>query len=68
MGIRAVPGRAGRIDLQDFTQMAFESVLRASEIKKLPPGKIRGPLIFGIIWWPDGVPAPEGPISTPRGR
>lgn len=68
MGINPKSARAGRIELQDFTQVAFEAVLRASEVKKLPPNKIPGPIIFGIIWWPDGIPAPDGQIGAPRGR
>ena len=66
MGINPKSARAGRIELQDFTQLAFEAVVRASEAKKLPPSRIRGPIIFGIIWWPDGIPVPEAGIGSPR--
>jgi hypothetical protein len=56
--------RAVQIQLDEFTQLAFESVLRASEGRKLPPSKLPGPIIFGIIWWPEGVPGP-GVIAPP---
>lgn len=68
MGISPKSARAARIELQDFTQVAFEAVIRASEAKKLAPNKIHGPIIFGIIWWPEGIPVPEGQIGAPRGR
>ncbi len=58
--------RAARIQLDEFTQLAFESVLRASELRRLPANKFPGPIIFGIIWWPEGLPTPGGAIGAPR--
>jgi hypothetical protein len=55
------------INLEEFTQLAFESVLRAGEARKLPPGKFPGPIIFGIIWWPEGIPAPAA-FEAPRSQ
>lgn len=57
---------ATAIELEEFTQLAFEAVLRASEARKLPPYRLPGPIIFGLIWWPDGIPTPEGAIGAPR--
>jgi hypothetical protein len=34
--------RAARISLDEFTQLTFQSVLRASELHKLPPNRFPG--------------------------
>ena len=57
-----------RIDLDQFTQLAFEAVLRAGAARKLPPGKFPGPIIFGIIWWPEGVPSPGVAFEAPSSK
>jgi hypothetical protein len=57
--------RAAQIQLDEFTQLAFEAVLRATDARKLPPTKFPGPIIFGIIWWPEGVPSPGAGIGGP---
>ena len=54
------------INLEQFTQLTFESVLRAMEARKLPPTKFPGPIIFGIIWWPEGIAAPGVGLEAPR--
>jgi hypothetical protein len=66
MAAAARSTRATRIPLDEFTQLAFESVIRASELRKLPPNRFPGPIIFGIIWWPQGLPSPGGAIGSPR--
>ena len=58
--------RAARISLDEFTQLTFQSVLRASELHKLPPNRFPGPIIFGIIWWPQGMTPPGAGIGAPR--
>jgi hypothetical protein len=44
--------------------------MRAAEARKVEHGVDRdklvlGPIIYGIIWWPEGLPGGEGPIFAP---
>jgi hypothetical protein len=57
------------ISVDDFAEATFKAVMRAAEARKLEPGDDRqklilGPIIYGIIWWPEGFPG-EGPIIAP---
>jgi uncharacterized membrane protein len=59
--------RPGSISVDEFTEATFKAVLRASEARKAAHGADRqdfkpGPIIYGIIWWPEGGPGGEGPI------
>jgi hypothetical protein len=55
--------------LEEVTQAAFNGVLRALEARKLPIKEFPGPIIVGIIAWPElqrpdlirDVRATEGP-------
>jgi hypothetical protein len=53
----AVPVRIG---VEEFTEVTFNAVLRAVEAQKFP----RGPIIYGIIYMPEGLPAEA--IQAPR--
>jgi len=39
--------------LEEVTQAAFNGVLRALEARKLPIQRFPGPIIIGIIAWPE---------------
>ena len=65
----------GQISVEEFTEATFTSVMRAFEASKefrsanenvLNPG----PIIFGIIFWPEGGPGPGTgptiPVDPPR--
>ena len=43
--------RASTIDLAEFTETVAASLLRASQVRKRP----FGPILVGIIWWPEGM-------------
>jgi hypothetical protein len=45
--------RAPSIALEEVTNAAFNGVLRALEVRKLPLEKFPGPIIVGIVAWPD---------------
>jgi hypothetical protein len=49
---------AQRIAVEDFTQAAFEGVLRAIEARNVEERQRLpfGPIIYGIIWDPDFQP------------
>jgi hypothetical protein len=41
------------IALEQVTEAAFNGVLRALEARKLPIQKFPGPILIGIIAWPE---------------
>ncbi len=45
--------QASQIALEEVTQAAFNGVLRALEARKLPLEKFPGPILVGIIAWPE---------------
>jgi hypothetical protein len=45
--------------LEEVTQAAFNGVLRALEARKLPINKWPGPILIGIIAWPE---LPQGGV------
>lgn len=42
-----------QIALEEVTQAAFNGVLRALEARKLPLERFPGPILIGIIAWPE---------------
>ena len=48
----APPRQAPSVALEEVTQAAFNGVLRALEARKLPIQKFPGPILIGIIAWP----------------
>jgi hypothetical protein len=48
-----MPEEASRTALEEVTQAAFSGVLRALEARKLAPERFPGPIIIGIIAWPE---------------
>jgi len=54
---------AARISVDDLVEATTAGVMRALDARRQPAGPdipgIRGPILWGIIWWPN---APEGPI------
>ena len=48
----APPRQAPSVALEEVTQAAFNGVLRALETRKLPIQKFPGPILIGIIAWP----------------
>lgn len=49
----APPRQASSLALEEVTQAAFNGVLRVLETRKLPIEKWPGPIIVGIIAWPE---------------
>lgn len=47
------------IAFDDFTQSVTSAILRASQARKIRVG----PILVGIIWWPDGLD--KGSIRLP---
>jgi hypothetical protein len=45
--------RAERISVDHLTQAAFSGVLRALEERGLEPAQFPGPILVGIIAWPE---------------
>ena len=60
---------AARINFAEFTEAVTAALLRAGEARKRP----FGPILIGIIWWPEGLePGPlrgqvGGPLATRAG-
>jgi hypothetical protein len=50
MADRQVEPRFANITVEDFAEATFRSVLRALEARERP----FGPIIYGIIAWPEG--------------
>ena len=46
------PSIPARIGVEEFAEVTFNAVLRAVEAQKFP----RGPIIYGIIYMPEGLP------------
>jgi hypothetical protein len=44
---------ASQVALEEVTQAAFNGVLRALEARKLPLERFPGPILIGIIAWPE---------------
>lgn len=42
-----------RVAVEELTASAFSGVLRALEVRKLPIDQFPGPILVGIIWWPE---------------
>jgi hypothetical protein len=49
----APPRQAPSVALEEVTQAAFNGVLRALETRKIPIEKWPGPILVGIIAWPE---------------
>lgn len=49
----APPRQAPSVALEEVTSAAFNGVLRALEVHKLPLRKFPGPILIGIIAWPE---------------
>jgi hypothetical protein len=49
----APPRQASGLALEEVTQAAFNGVLRALETRKIPIEKWPGPILVGIIAWPE---------------
>ena len=44
------------LPLEEVTNAAFSGVLRALEARKVPIGRFPGPIIVGIVAWPELQP------------
>lgn len=42
-----------RVSLEEVTSAAFSGVLRALEARQLKPDQFPGPILVGIIAWPE---------------
>jgi hypothetical protein len=49
----APPRQAANIALEEVTQAAFNGVLRALQAQKIPVDRWPGPILIGIIAWPE---------------
>jgi hypothetical protein len=49
------------LTVEEFTDAVLGSVATAIERRGLDRPAIRGPIIYGIIWWPE-----LGPARTPQ--
>lgn len=47
-----MPGHS-RVALDDLTEAAFGGVLRALEARNIAPERFPGPILVGIIAWPE---------------
>ena len=58
---------ATHINLAEFTETVTAALLRAAEARKRP----FGPILIGIIWWPEGlepgIPSATGVGPSPLG-
>ena len=50
-----------RISVADFAEATFTAVLRAIDVREVNKTRPFGPIIYGIIAWPDGFPEIIGP-------
>ena len=68
----APPRQAPTVALEEVTSAAFNGVLRALEAHKLPLQKFPGPILIGIIAWPElrqgELFREAGGTGTSRGR
>jgi hypothetical protein len=49
----APPRTAANVALEEVTQAAFNGVLRALKAQKIPVERWPGPILIGIIAWPE---------------
>jgi hypothetical protein len=49
----APPRQASNTALEEVTNAAFNGVLRALEARKLPLERFPGPILIGIVAWPE---------------
>ena len=55
-----------RISVEDFAEATFSSVLRAIEARPQSGRKFPfGPIIYGIIWYPEGLEGVPGQVFQP---
>lgn len=66
----APPRQPSNVALEEVTNAAFNGVLRALEARKLPLEKFPGPILIGIIAWPElrGGEFLKGPAGAPSKR
>lgn len=57
--------KAERISVDQLTEAAFSGVLRALDERKLVPRDFPGPILVGIIAWPE-LSAKANQIEMPR--
>jgi hypothetical protein len=41
------------VEVEALTEAAFAGVLRALDARKMRPEQFPGPILVGIIWWPE---------------
>jgi hypothetical protein len=47
------PAETSQVALEEVTQAAFNGVLRALEARRIPIHKFPGPIVIGLIAWPE---------------
>lgn len=62
-----MPIKSERIAIDQLTQAAFSGVLRALEERELNAREFPGPILVGIIAWPE-LSAKAGQIDVPVQR
>lgn len=45
-----------QVSFADFTETTLSAVTRALAARRLPEGRFPGPIVMGLIWWPEGGP------------
>lgn len=63
-----MPEKAPVISVEDLTQAAFAGVLTALEVRGTRPEEFPGPILVGIIAWPELSKVAAGavaPVSAP---
>jgi len=60
-GARETP--AAQITVDEFAEVTVAAVLRGLEARRNPDLRL-GPIVYGIIAWPEGLPEQ---VATPRG-
>ena len=67
----SIQPEASRITVDEFTEATFKAVLRAMEARKpfdREQGIFPGPILYGIIWWPEGGPFGPGTVLASPGQ
>jgi hypothetical protein len=60
--------RPESISFAEFTETTLTAVSRAIEARReLDPRLPIGPVLFGLIWWPDGLEGGRPVVEKPRG-
>lgn len=60
--------RAESITFAEFTETTLAAVSRAIEVRRERDPKLPiGPILFGLIWWPDGLEGGRPVIEQPGG-